>query len=89
MLRYTLSLLIFLFPALLTAQSDAERAAQFIASGRFAEAKPITDRLLQRATSTDHADALTDIGIALEDSGRYREAEPFHHKGNNLSLIPA
>ena len=86
MLRYSLLLLIVFSPTLLPAQNtasfvaDAEKALELIESGKFVEVKPITDRLLQQAASVDNASALTDIGIALEDSGRYREAEPFHHK---------
>jgi len=41
--------------------------------------------LLQRATTLSDASALTNIGIALEDSGRYTEAEPFHIKALEIS----
>ena len=101
MLRYNLLLLvlIFLSPALLLAQTDAERAVKLIESGEFAEAKQITARLLRQAASIDDADTLTDIGIALEDAGRYTEAEPFHrrtleinerhHGKNHPDTVPA
>ena len=77
MYRYFFALLFILSPTLLSAQTDAERAATLIEGGRFSEAKQITDRLLRQATTLSDADALTNIGIAFEDSGRYPEAEPF------------
>ena len=91
MLRYRLLLLLFLFPALLWAQNpssfdaNAERACQLIESERFDEAKRITDQLLRQATNVSDASALTDIGIAFEDKGRYNEAEPFHRRALEIN----
>jgi len=85
MYRYFFPILIVLFPTLLLAQTDAERALKLIESEKFAEAKQITDRLLRQATTLSDADALTDIGIALEDSGRYVEAGPFHEQALKIN----
>ena len=83
MFRYILLFLTFLSPALLSAQnftSDAERVLQLIKSRKFDDAQRIADQLLRRAANVDDASALTEIGIAFEDSGRYVEAEPFHER---------
>ena len=88
MYRYFFPFLFILFPLSLSAQNfdtDAEKSQQLIEAGRFDEAKPITARLLRQAASLSDASALTDIGIALEDSGRYTEAEPFHERALEIN----
>ena len=102
MFRYCFLFLFLLFPVLLPAQNfdaDAKKAYEFIEDRKFDDAKQITDRLLQQATTLSDASALTDIGIALEDAGRYTEAEPFHkraleinerhHGKNHSNTVPA
>ena len=91
MLHYNLIFLLFLSAALLPAQNrvafeaDAGKAYELLQAGKVDEAKPITDRLLQQATSLADAQALTDIGIAFEEKGRYSEAEPFHKRALEIN----
>lgn len=76
--RYFFSFLFILFSALLSAQSietDAQKTQQLIEAGRFTEAGQHVAQLVQRATSTDDASALHDLGILFDDQGLYAEAE--------------
>lgn len=78
---------ILLFGALLSAQDDgmtfeeeAAKVCELVENGKIGEAKRIVELLLRRANDATDAGALSDIGIAFENTGCLREAEPLHAK---------